>query len=139
VGDIALLTAALDLQLVRLIRGAMAGPAGADCSKEPKYEQRQVIHPEPKYEERRVITPDPVYKRPQVITPDPKYVPAPLIGEAPQSDAGHCHTYKVEAPWKVLPWEKAPPSEPVQNAPRVKVVKVQPDMARRGAVLNILW
>src|SRR5690606_31213264 len=85
--NVALITASLDLQLVRLRRGAMnttapgVGGGGSHAGgtpiidprhrhqPEPVIEPRKVHHPEPFFAPRPIHHPDPIYQNPSTIGP----------------------------------------------------------------------
>ncbi|HSI32440.1 MAG: hypothetical protein ACAI43_14570 [Phycisphaerae bacterium] len=139
----ALLIAAMDLKLVRLIRGAMAAadlaagkcgsahPLGPDPEPEfntrrhltptPVYEPRRHIHPTPKFEPRPVI-----HLRPRVVVDPPIRVPAePCL----HPDAG---SKLPPPPWKLPPCQPVP-AQPVQ---KVKLVRLKPDIVRTGTMID---
>lgn len=136
--NVTLLVAALDLKLVQLVRGAMraADEAGAKelggLVREPEFRPRQIIHPEPRYEQRPVIHPEPRYEARPVIHPTPRVV------EPPPAVCSPCPEHKPRItpspfvpPWKVLPWENPP-----QPLLKVKVIKLKPDIVRKGSLID---
>jgi hypothetical protein len=137
--NVALLLAALDLKLVQLVRGAMraadeaAGKELGALVREPEFQPRQVIHPEPRYEPRPVIHPEPRYEPRPVIHPAPRVVePPPAVCCPP----GPEHKPRITPspfvpPWKVLPWENPP-----QPLLKVKVIKLKPDIVRKGSLID---
>ncbi len=104
---IGLITASLDLQLVRLIRGAIAEnnvgnvqpkihPGGTSSNVD--FEPRKTIHPTPRFEPRPVHTPEPVITSPEVIRCKPIELEAcKLVPEA---------FGPLPAPWQMLLREK---------------------------------
>ena len=144
-----LVVASMDLELVRLLRGAMlvADLQGAGCGiggpghpghccdrDDPRcdvYEPRRHIHPEPVYEPRRHIHPEPR------VEPRPLLQPATRLAnqgcDCPEYVAPAASKSPIEPPWKVLPW-KNPPAPP----PKVKYILHRPDIARsKGAFVNV--
>ena len=135
-----LIVASLDLQLVRLVRGAMASPAD---SGEPAsglgpaptiIERRFRVQPEPEILPRRRIEPEPYVEPRQVIRPADRFEPG---GCEPVPAPFECYTppkrSPVEPPWKVLPWEEAPCPPP---PPRIKVVVPPPDVVHKGSLID---
>ena len=136
--NVGLIVAALDLNLVRLVRGAMAdNPNGSPVSglgpapnptllharrrvePEPRFEPRPVIHPTPRFEPRPVIRPEP---RVELLPCEPPHEPEmPVRSKSP-----------IEPPWKVLPWEQ-PPEPP---APKVKLAIYQSDVVSKGSLID---
>ena len=134
-----LLAASLDLQLVRLVRDAMAtpdgvgqpasglGPAPATIERrfrvapEPEVLPRQRIEPEPRIEPREVIRPADRFE-----PSESELVPVPVECYVP------CKKAVIEPPWKVLPWEESPPPPP----PKIKVVLPRPDMVHKGSLID---
>jgi hypothetical protein len=118
-------------QLPTLSVGPLGGPGSGpdtycpsgytDCS--PHYAPRPVIHPTPRYLPRPVIHPTPFYSPvPQFCPPPTK--PDPTGDQAPVA-AG------PQAPWKSLPWQ-----QPAKIPPMIKVVQRQPDIIRRGTLID---
>jgi hypothetical protein len=137
----------LDLQLVRLVRGAIRaadigsgrgqpvsglGPAptpppALHVHPEPVYEPRQHIHPEPRVEPRPVIHPAPR------VEPCPPILACPAPSEPIEIKAAPCpHPSPFQPPWRVLPWQNPVPPRPV-----LKVVMRRPDIVRRGQLLDV--
>ena len=152
--SISLLVASLDLQLVRLLRDAMApangggsdiggtlagsgrGEPASGLGPAPTFiERRFHIHPEPKIEPRRHIHPEPRVEPREVIRPPDRFepsnaacVPVPCECYKPPKP------YVVEPPWKVLPWEQELPCERVERP--IKVVVKPPDIAHKGSLID---
>lgn len=138
--NIAAVVAALDLKLVRLIRAAMAdgGPGcGLHHRPDPVIEPRFSITPEPDIAPRRTITPD-LYIEPRpVARPDPTIEPTPPLYAGPvASEPVERSNNPIEPPWAVLPWEQPIPVT-VDPPPRVKVVRVRPDIAK-GRLIDVM-
>ena len=138
--NIALMVAALDLKLVQLLRGAMAA-ANAGAAKSTGLPgpaptvaaPRPVIHPQPRIEPRQVIHPTPRIEPREVIRPTPRVVEPPPILCCPRCppDKPHQPGSPVVPPWKVLPWENPP-----QPLPKVKLIKLKPDIVTRGSLID---
>ena len=144
----ALLVAALDLDLVQLLRGAMRtadiasgkpqavselGPAPTPLrdrfDREPVFEQRRVIHPEPKYERRQIIHPQPRIE-----------FPAPLKVESQPAEppcSCCCVVIKpeIESPLPP-PWRQPIWATPIPPTPKVKIVKIRPDIHNKGSLID---
>jgi hypothetical protein len=146
-GVASLIVASLDLELVRLIRGAIRvadlssgkgvpasglGPAPnpeprRHLNPEPVIEPRRHFHPEPTYEPRRVLQSSPriEIKPPQVVyaiqPAEPSEIPAPCHSRSP-----------IKPPWRVLPWNQPLPPRPV-----FKIVVKRPDITHIGRSLNL--
>ena len=134
-----LLAASLDLQLVRLVRDAMATPDGVGqpasglgpaptiiarrfrVEPEPEVLPRERVRPEPRIEPRHVIRPADRFE-----PREDDLVPVPVEFYTP------CRKSAVEPPWKVLPWEQ-PPCPP---APPVKVVVRPADVVHKGSLID---
>jgi hypothetical protein len=136
--DVGLIVAALDLQLVRLVRGAMAGGAGgAPVSGLGPAPNPALLHA------RRRVEPEPRFEPRPVIHPTPRFEPRPVIHAAPRVELQPCEPphepevpvrakSPIEPPWKVLPWEH-PPEQP---APRVKLAIYRPDVVSKGSLID---
>jgi hypothetical protein len=143
--QIELITATLDLQLVRLLRQAMRtadiasgkcqpivalGPA-PNC---PVAHDHPIVEPTPRFEPRPVIHPTPRFEpRPRIHpseAPRPKLIPVDVIA-IPVEEA-HAAKSPIEPPWKVLPWQNPPPM-----APRLKVLIRPVDVCRKGSILDV--
>ena len=144
--DVSLIVAGLDLKLVRLLRGAMAGQLSAfglngvgagplgtrhigprpRIEPEPRFEPRKRIEPEPRFEPRKVIHPQPG------IEPGPCH-PAPC--QAPHEPEMPLRTRSpLEPPWRVVPWKpSAPPAQPL---PKVKLLIARPDVVTKGTLID---
>ena len=134
-----LIIATLDLQLVKLLRGAIrtadlsgSRADGRSLSPADTYSPRRVIHPEPRYEARPVIHPTPRYamvpvERMQRTNPD--LIPPMAATCAPEPS--HLTPSPIQPPWKTLPWENPPPAARV-----VKVFIHRPDIASKGSIID---
>jgi len=136
--NIALVVAALDLKLVKLLRDAIRTTdlAGAKqngaIGPAPEILPRRHIHPEPVYEARPHVHPTPKYEARPVIHPPPRVEVAPpiVIPPTPQCESQR-HKSPFVPPWKVMPWQNPP-----QPALKVKVLKLKPDIVRKGLLLD---
>ena len=132
--DVSLIVAGLDLKLVRLLRGAMAGQlsafglngVGAGPLGTRHIEPRPRVEPEPRFEPRKVIHPQPG------IEPGPCH-PAPC--QAPHEAELPLRTRSpLEPPWRVVPWKpSAPPAQPL---PKVKLLIARPDVVTKGTLID---
>jgi hypothetical protein len=143
--SVGLIVATLDLQMVRLVRAAMAGGGAGKHPDGP-------IHPAPKFEPRKRIEPEPVIEPRRRIEPEPRFDPRPklrpydvqppccapcdsAIATEPAEKASRS-TSPIEPPWKVLPWENPP--EPAPRVVRkIKVFLTPPDMHSKGSVIDL--
>ena len=135
--NVSLIVAALDLKLVRLLRGAMAdnphgqpvsglGPAPTNLS----FGSRPRVEPEPRFEPRKRIEPTPHFEPRPVIRPEPRVEP-PLCEAPHEPEMPSRLKSPIEPPWRVLPWE-----QPVQPAPKVKLTIVRPDVVSKGSLID---
>jgi hypothetical protein len=141
--SVSLIVASLDLQLVRLIRGAMrvadmqggAGSSGLplasavnrDIQPRPKLKQQQQIEPRPVFHPTPYFTPRPViHPQPRVVNPPPVAC-APVEPEkAPRSHS------PIQPPWKQLPWQTPIPPKPV-----IKTVVHRTDVVNKGSLIDM--
>ena len=136
--NVSLIVAALDLNLVRLVRGAMAdNPNGSPVSglgpapNNDRFEPRRRVEPEPRFEPRPVVHPAPRFLPRPVIHPAPRVEPRPC--EPPHEPEMPVRTRSpIEPPWKVLPWDQPP--EPPE--PRVKLAIYRPDVVSKGSLID---
>lgn len=125
--------AAMDLKLVQLLRGAMAGggsgPRGL-VGPTPRIEPRPVHHPDPRIEPRKTITPTPHFEPRPVHRPEPRFESYQCI--APQPAAPAPSSKVLPPPWK-LPIEETPPE------PRLMIKKVEfaPDIVSKGSLIDM--
>ena len=136
-----LLVAALDLKLVRLLRDAIRttaeaagrGQSVSGLGPAPNnFLGRRRIEPTPVIEPRKRIEPTPRIEPRTVIHLTPRVVePPPLV--CPPAEPEKCRIGKsgLVPPWKVLPWER-----PVEPAIIVKVIKRNPDIVRKGSLID---
>ena len=134
-----LIIATMDLQLVKLLRGAIrtadlsaASSGGRSFSPADSYATRRVIHPEPRYEARPVIHPTPRYEmrpveRSQPTNPD--LIPPLAATCAPEPS--HLTPSPIQPPWATLPWQN-----PTPPARIVKVFIHRPDIASKGTMID---
>ena len=131
--------AALDLSLVRLLRGAMApGGTGAVTALGPaptNAASRAHAQPEPVVEPRLRYHPTPRFEPRPVHHPEPRFSPREDIGLPPIEvvEPSDCRSKNViEAPWQVFPWEKPLPPPPV-----IKVYVKPPDkVISKGSLID---
>jgi hypothetical protein len=135
---IGLLVAALDLELVQLLRDAIRTTALAGAKTlgvlEPAatFEPRERIEPEPYIEPRKRIEPTPYFEprehiRPRAVVEPPAVVLPPCDCDKPRE----AKPIVFQPPWKVMPWENPP-----QPALKVKVIKLKPDIVRTGSLID---
>jgi hypothetical protein len=143
----ALLVAALDLNLVQLLRGAMRaadiavgrpqavselGPAPTPppdrFDREPLFEPRRVYHPEPRFAPRPADVATEAAAGTNENTTPPSQV---------EVFCTCCVTAKpeVESPL-APPWRQPIWTTPISPAPRVKIVKIQPDIINKGSLID---
>ena len=143
----ALLVAALDLDLVQLLRGAMRtadiasgrpqavselGPAPTPLrdrfEREPVFEQRRVIHPEPRFAPRQIIHPQKQFLPPLKVQPE---------AVEPPTCSCCCIVTKpeVESPL-APPWRQPIWATPIPPTPKVKIVKIRPDIINKGSLID---
>jgi hypothetical protein len=133
--NIALSTAALDLKLVQLIRGAMAAAdaqgGGSASGAAATFEPRLHVHPQTKYENRPIIHPEPRYLARPIIHPTPRLEPE---SNPPECEPTHPHksSYPFQPPWQVVPWKQAPK---VQQTQVKKIIK-PPDILHKGSLID---
>ena len=140
--NVSLIVATLDLQLVKLLRGAMRAAdvasghgKGFGVSRSDSYERRQVIHPEPRYERRPVIHPTPRYASRPVLKLQktcPDLIPVCSATCAPEPS--HITKSPIEPPWKKLPWEN--PAPPAQV---IKMFMHRPDNLFKGSIIDCFF
>lgn len=132
--------AALDLSLVRLLRGAMSpggngsvtglGPAPSNITARPNAQPEPVIEPRVRYHPTPRFEPRPVHH------PEPRFAPREDIGLPPIEivEASDCRSKNlIEAPWQVLPWEK-----PLPPPPEIKVWVKPPDkVISKGSLIDL--
>jgi hypothetical protein len=138
-----LVVAALDLNLVRLLRRAMngghapCGPLDGAC-RPAGFEPRRRHEPEPVIEPRKRVEPAPYFEPRRRIHPRPELaVPPPQLAPAAPAEAATRPSSPIEPPWKVLPWERGadfPPPRPVR---KIKVFVTRPDSYCKGSVLDL--
>src|SRR5262249_51022225 len=137
--SIGLITAKLDLQLVRMLRQAMRVAdlsSGCGCHGDP--EPRLCVEPRPRLHPSAVIEPRQRISPAVRIEPRKVAHPRPIeLNSTPQASLSHPEDVRVtkspiQPPWRVLPWEKlAPP------APKLKVDIRRFDVPAKGTVLDV--
>jgi len=139
-----LIVAALDLNLVRLLRAAMApielpgAPAGPGAvSAAATYEPPQHIHLDPIIEPREhiylrpLIEPRPIIHLKPAVEPDG---PSCVATESRDARATECRpdaTFPIQPPWAILPWQEAPKAQV-----HVKVVRYRTDIISKGSLID---
>ena len=140
--SVSLVVAALDLNLVRLLRRAMndgcapCGPLHGVC-RPARIEPRRRHEPEPVIESRKRIDPTPRFEPRRTIHPSPRVEPCAQPAPAAPVEPATRPSCPVEPPWKVLPWERGtdfPPPRPVR---KIKVFVTRPDSYCKGSVLDL--
>jgi hypothetical protein len=132
----ALAVATLDLEVVRLVRGAIraADIHGA--------KQAGVVVPEPDILPRRHLTPEPEYLPRQHIHPTPRYEPRPVIHPTPRIECEPPPPCLPEVPPPSLnplppPWKLAVWNIPIPPRPTLKVVLYKTDIPHKGSLLDV--
>jgi hypothetical protein len=143
INSINAVVAALDLQLVRLLRKAMSpggngsvagiGPAPssiaprAGSQPEPRIAPRPVIHPEPRFAPRAVHHPEPRFEPANTRCGGPIAVIVETAEPAGKTKS------PIEPPWKVLPWET-----PLPPRPEIKLRVQPPDkIISKGSLIDL--
>jgi hypothetical protein len=140
---VSLVVAALDLELVRLLRAAMrteAGGSGRVIHPEPVVEPRKRIDPEPEIGPRRRIHPEPTFEPRRRHRPDDvgSCCAACFSGAPVESAEKVPHPPSpIEPPWKVLPWDERMRTAPPRPVRRIKVLRVRPDIQCKGSVIDL--
>lgn len=128
-----LLVASLDLELVRLIRGAIA--PGIDCGQtqvqKHVLEPRFVHHPDPRIEPRDVYHPTPRFEPRPVYHPTPRFEPLPSAPPIQPEEQVH-KSQALPPPWKQPVWETPLPAPVV-----VKLVQHRPDIVNKGSLIDL--
>lgn len=131
-----LLVAALDLNLVRLVRGAMNGgsPSAIGMVRpQPRFESRLVAEPTPRFEPRHVVHPTPRFEPRPVIHPASRVEPqAPAPVDPGAYVSNRPSVGPLDPPWKSLPC--VTPSAP---PPIVKLALYQVDIQNKGSLLDL--
>jgi hypothetical protein len=138
--DLAAITvASLDLELVRLVRGAIRTAdisSGKGCNNgilcpEPDILPRRHLTPEPEYLPRRHIHPTPRYEPRPVIHPTPRVESEPppaCIPPCPPPSEHKC----LPPPWKLAVW-----NVPIPPPAILKVVQYKTDIPHKGSLLDV--
>jgi len=140
---VSLVVAALDLELVRLVRAAMRGNGGCDgkvIHPEPRIEPRKRVEPEPKIEPRKRIHPEPAFEPRKRHRPeDVGSCCAACVSAAPVESVEKVPhpPCPIEPPWKVLPWDERMRSAPPRPVRRIKAFRVRPDIQCKGSVIDL--
>jgi hypothetical protein len=134
--NIALVVASLDLKLVQLLRDAIRTTdlAGARergrITPEVEILPRRHLVPTPLIEPRVHIHPQTLYEARPEIHPQPRVEPPPPICP-PAEPVSHLTKSPFVPPWKVMPWENPP-----EPALKIKVIKLRPDIVRKGSLID---
>jgi hypothetical protein len=137
--DAALIVAASDLKVVKLLRAAMGTGGGRATPLGPAptfhcdtFCPRRRIEPTPRIEPRKVIHPTPRFEPRPVIHPRPR-LDQPLALSAPVEPEQPIRSHNpIQPPWKQLPWEM-----PIPAAPKIKVVVHRTDVVSKGLLLDM--
>lgn len=130
----------MQLRLVQLLRGAMANAdkgaaaaAGHDGGAISPCPARSgpVLTPEPRYLPRPVLHPTPRYEPRPVIHPMPRFEPQPCPPDDCQKSAKSTLPAGPQPPWSLLPWQ-----QPAPIPPKIKIIVRQPDITRRGTLID---
>jgi hypothetical protein len=132
----ALAVASLDLEVVRLIRGAIRAAdieggklGGGEFVPTTNIQPRPQLHPEPRILPRQVIHPTPRYEPRPVIHPTPRQELPAMPPPAPEPSE---HLQKLPPPpWKQLVWQI-----PVPSPATIKVVRYKTDIPHKGLLLD---
>lgn len=149
IAPVGLLTAALDLSLVRMLRRAINSPGNLTPSglgPIPTYPlgpggaggigPRPVHEPEPRLEPRPVVHPTPRIEPRLVHHPEPRVVELPPAVESPREpEMSRVPESPLAPPWKHPLWEKLPPVPPPTVA-RLKMFVQRPDALAKGSVFD---
>jgi hypothetical protein len=144
--NVALLVAALDLKVVQLIRDAIrvtdlsdtagGGGDGTGIGPAATFEPRRHYEPTPVFEPRRHIHPTPVYEPREIRHLRPRYVEPPC-------DPAPCPPVPCpddRKPEQLLPpWKRKPLEKPEQPVRQVKVIRVKPDIVRKGSLVDLFF
>jgi len=137
VSGVSLISASLDLRLVRMLRAAMT-PVNIGQSLPPAPTgdvrgSRLVAEPTPRFEPRKTVDPTPRIAPRPVYHPRPVNVQRPLIPipAVVEPEQSRITKSPIEPPWKTLPWQQPPSPQPP-----LKIVLKQPDVVTRGTVFD---
>jgi hypothetical protein len=139
--SVGLVVAAMDLEVVRLLRAAMGPRCGCGGPLDlihpgPRFEPRKRVEPEPKIEPRRHIHPAPRFEpRMKLRGGELKAACAQVAPAEPEEPAARS-TSPVEPPWKVRPWEQNPPPPP-RPVRKIKVFLTRSDSYCKGSVIDL--
>jgi hypothetical protein len=141
----ALVVAASDLQVVRLVRDAIrtadiqsgkGQPVSGLGPAPSRIERRFRLQPETEILPRRRIEPEPRIEPRRVIHPVDRYEPKESYLVPVPIDPCYkcCPKSPIQPPWKVLPWHEQPK---LRVVPKVKVVLRRPDTVGRGSLIDV--
>jgi hypothetical protein len=133
-----LIVAASDLEVVRLIRGAIraadieAGGGGAfGIVPTPRIEPRLRHEPEPEILPRPVIHPTPRFEPRPVYHPTARLELQPAPAAADPERPPRCPS-PIQPPWKQLVWQTPIPPRAI-----LKVVQYKTDIPHKGSLLDV--
>lgn len=111
--------------------GPHPNPLGGRRIQDDVFEPRRVIEPEPRYLPRQVIRQRPrVIPCPPVCCCKPSEPLPPLDPACPEGTP--VSSFKIQPPWKTLPWENPPPIQPA-----AKVLVRTIDKSIKGQMLDL--
>jgi hypothetical protein len=140
-----LVVAAMDLEVVRLLRdairtadlshGGQEGPLGTIVK--PPFARRDHFHPEPRFEPRPVVHPTPRFEPRPVIHPTPRIgadKPCPIAAykPCPAPVAKEVNEGPLPPPWRMPAWKI-----PLPPAPVVKVHIHRTDVHNKGSLIDV--
>ena len=137
--------AALDLELVRLVRAAMAtgrgGAGGGMIHPAPVIEPRRRVEPEPQIEPRPHVRPEPVFEPRMKLRAGAGGLECcggrvPAAPTEPVEKSSHSPS-PIQPPWKVLPWMDLRDATPPRPVRKIKVIEARPDIHCKGAVIDL--
>jgi hypothetical protein len=132
-----LITAAMDLKLIRLLRGAMqpklphAPGAHGVPGPAPTLPGRPTHQASPALLPPTVVQPPPLLRPPPIIFFRPIFKEIPLECATPPHAGPTSHTMPLQPPWKSLPWKS-----PLPPPPLIKVVQHRPDIISKGSLID---
>jgi hypothetical protein len=131
-----LIVAASDLEVVRLIRGAIrtadiSSGKGGGLTPAAVIEPRVRIHPEPEILPRPRIHPTPRFEPRPVYHPTPRLELKPAPAAADPERPPRCPS-TIQPPWKQLVWQM-----PIPPRATLKVVQYKTDIPHKGSLLDV--
>ena len=146
IGPVSLITSALDLSVVKLLRSAINSPGNQTPSglgPVPTYPPgpgtigpRPVHEPEPRFEPRPVHHPTPRIEGRPVHRPEPRIEPGPAPRLAPtEPEQPRISESPLQPPWAKPVW-KTLPAIPLASQERLKMLLQRPDPPIKGSVFD---